>query len=99
MSEGTPTVLVVDDERDLADLYAAWLEMEYEVVTAYGGEEAIDTMDRSVDVALVDRLMPQSYSSSRMCSTTSLPWTSGMSRSTSATSTDPSIVSIASSPP
>ncbi|PSP66129.1 DNA-binding protein [Halobacteriales archaeon QS_1_69_70] len=59
MSEGTPTVLVVDDERDLADLYAAWLETDYEVVTAYGGEEAIDTMDRSVDVALVDRLMPK----------------------------------------
>jgi len=59
MSEDTPTVLVVDDERDLADLYAAWLAEEYDVRTAYGGEEAIAGMDESVDVALVDRLMPQ----------------------------------------
>jgi DNA-binding response OmpR family regulator len=59
MSEDTPTVLVVDDERDLTDLYAAWLAEEYEVRTAYGGEEAIEEMDESVDMALVDRLMPQ----------------------------------------
>ena len=37
MTGETPTVLVVDDERDLADLYAAWLADEYEVRTAYGG--------------------------------------------------------------
>jgi DNA-binding response OmpR family regulator len=59
MSEGTATVLVIDDERDLADLYAAWLAEEYEVRTAYGGQAAIDAMDESVDVALVDRLMPE----------------------------------------
>jgi DNA-binding response OmpR family regulator len=59
MSEDTPTVLVADDERDLTDLYAAWLAEEYEVRTVYGGEEAIEEMDESVDVALVDRLMPQ----------------------------------------
>lgn len=52
------TVLVVDDERDLADLYAAWLESEYDVRTAYGGDEALDRVDDGVDVALVDRLMP-----------------------------------------
>jgi DNA-binding response OmpR family regulator len=59
MSGDEPTVLVVDDERDLADLYAAWLAEEYDVRTAYGGEEAIEGMDESVDVALVDRLMPE----------------------------------------
>ena len=58
MTEDTPTVLVVDDERDLADLYTAWLEQEYRVRTAYGGEEAIEALDESVDVALIDRLMP-----------------------------------------
>ena len=59
MTGETPTVLVVDDERDLADLYAAWLADEYEVRMAYGGEEAIEEIDETVDVALVDRLMPQ----------------------------------------
>ncbi|QLD89267.1 HalX domain-containing protein [Natronomonas salina] len=58
MTEDTQTVLVVDDERDLADLYAAWLESDYEVRTAYGGEGAIEALDESVDVALIDRLMP-----------------------------------------
>jgi len=59
MSERTSAVLVVDDERDLADLYAAWLADDYDVRTAYGGQAAIDAMDESVDVALVDRLMPE----------------------------------------
>jgi DNA-binding response OmpR family regulator len=53
-----PTVLVIDDEPDLADLYAAWLTDEYEVRTAYGGDEAMAAMDEDVDVALIDRLMP-----------------------------------------
>jgi DNA-binding response OmpR family regulator len=55
----TVTVLVVDDERDLADLYTAWLSQEYDVRTAYGGQEALDALDEDVDVALIDRLMPQ----------------------------------------
>ena len=59
MTEETPTVLIVDDERDLADLYAAWLADEYEVRTAYGGKEAIKQVNETVDVALVDRLMPR----------------------------------------
>ena len=54
----SPTVLVVDDERDVADAYAAQLQREYDVVTAYGGQEAIDTLDGSVDVMLLDRRMP-----------------------------------------
>lgn len=55
---GQPTVLVVDDERGLADLYAIWLEDEYDVRTAYNGEEALDALDESVDVVLLDRQMP-----------------------------------------
>jgi len=59
MMDDEPTVLVVDDDRQLADLYAAWLRGEYDVRTAYGGEEAIEAMSGAVDVALVDRLMPR----------------------------------------
>lgn len=59
MKNETPTVLVVDDERDLADLYSAWLGDRYEVRTAYGGEEAVDAIEEDVDVALIDRLMPR----------------------------------------
>ncbi|MXR50131.1 response regulator [Halovenus sp. WSH3] len=52
------TVLVVDDEPDVADAYAAQLESEYIVSTAYGGQEALDKIDDAVDVVLLDRRMP-----------------------------------------
>jgi len=59
MSSSEPaTVLVVDDEPDVADAYAAQLQGEYTVSTAYGGQEALDKMDDAVDVVLLDRRMP-----------------------------------------
>ena len=53
-----PVVLVVDDEPGLADLYAAWLGDSYETRIATGGEEALDQLDETVDVVLLDRRMP-----------------------------------------
>jgi DNA-binding response OmpR family regulator len=53
------TVLVVDDDRELADLYADWLETQYSVRRAYGGHEALDALDGAVDVVLLDRQMPR----------------------------------------
>ena len=53
-----PTVLVVEDERALIELYVRWLGDEYDVRTAEGGEEALEKFDGDVDVALLDRLMP-----------------------------------------
>jgi DNA-binding response OmpR family regulator len=61
MSEEPPLVLVVEDEPDLADLYAAWLGDEYRVRTAYGGQEALEQLDEAdddVDAILLDRRMP-----------------------------------------
>lgn len=53
-----PTVLVVDDERDVADTYARCLEDEYRVDVAYGGEAALDYLrEFPVDVVLLDRRM------------------------------------------
>ncbi|MEE6211445.1 response regulator [Salarchaeum sp. III] len=54
----TPTVLAVDDDTDLADTYAIWLDEEYDVRTAYGGEDALSKLDDDVDVVLLDRRMP-----------------------------------------
>jgi DNA-binding response OmpR family regulator len=53
-----PTVLVIEDEPDLAELYAAHLSDEYRVRTALSGEEALDELDEHVDVVLLDRKMP-----------------------------------------
>jgi DNA-binding response OmpR family regulator len=52
------TVLVVDDEPGLVDLYVAFLEPEYDVRTATSGNEALQTCDEMVDVVLLDRQMP-----------------------------------------
>lgn len=54
----TPTVLVVDDEPDVADVYAFQLDREYETEVAYGGQDALETIDETVDVVLLDRRMP-----------------------------------------
>lgn len=55
---GKGTVLVVDDETSVADLYTRWLSDEYEVRTAYSGAEALDAFDAEVDIVLLDRRMP-----------------------------------------
>lgn len=53
-----PTVLVVEDEVDLADLYANWLGGQYDVRVANTAEEALDTLDEDVEVVLLDRRLP-----------------------------------------
>lgn len=58
MSDDPPVVLVVEDEPDLADLYAAWLGDDYDVRTAYGGREALEQLDEDVSIVLLDRRMP-----------------------------------------
>lgn len=54
----TTTVLVVEDEQPLADLFATWLTETYSVRTAYDGEQALERLDDDVDVVLLDRRMP-----------------------------------------
>ncbi|WP_144797874.1 response regulator [Halorubrum depositum] len=56
--ETTATVLAVDDEPDLAELYRVYLDSAYDVRIATGGEAAMAEMDDSVDVVLLDRRMP-----------------------------------------
>jgi len=54
-----PTVLIVDDDRELAEMYAYQLDDSYTVRTAYSGWQAVDALDESVDVMLLDRQMPR----------------------------------------
>ncbi|MFB6163443.1 MAG: response regulator [Halococcoides sp.] len=58
MTDDTATVLIIEDERQIADGYASVLGDAYEVRTAYTGEEAIESIDDSVDAVLLDRMMP-----------------------------------------
>lgn len=52
------TVLVVDDEPSVVDLYAGMLTPRHEVRKATGGEAALEKIDEGVDVVLLDRRMP-----------------------------------------
>jgi len=53
------TVLVVDDDADLAETYALWLRDYVDVHTAYDGTDALDVLaEYDVDVVLLDRRMP-----------------------------------------
>jgi CheY-like chemotaxis protein len=55
----TTTVLVVDDEAAIREMYADMLErLVDEVVTAADGATALSLLDGSVDVVLLDRRMP-----------------------------------------
>ena len=54
----TATVLVVDDEPDVAELYTTWLAASHDARTAHSGAEALELVDESVDVVFLDRQMP-----------------------------------------
>ena len=51
------TVLVVDDDEAVADVYASQLSGTHEVLTAYDGETALEKITPDVDVVLLDRRM------------------------------------------
>jgi len=55
-----PRVLMVDDEKQVADAYALRLQDVADVTVAYGGEEALAIVadGRPPDVVLLDRHMP-----------------------------------------
>ena len=52
------TVLFVDDESELLELYEIHYGTEYEVLTARNGTEALEQFGDHVDVAFIDRRMP-----------------------------------------
>lgn len=58
MDGATSRVLVVEDEPDLAELYAIYLSDLYDVQTATNGETALEIVDEETDVVLLDRRMP-----------------------------------------
>lgn len=56
------TILLVEDEKEPADMLANYLEMEdYEVLVAYDGKEAISLIEKRADVidlAILDIMVP-----------------------------------------
>jgi len=60
MRVAEPAVLMVDDEKKVADAYALRLDDVADVTVAYSGEEALEAVDDgpAPDVVLLDRHMP-----------------------------------------
>ena len=57
--EVSPNVLIVDDEREVADAYALRLKELSDVGTVYSGENALEYIESEpVDILLLDRHMP-----------------------------------------
>ncbi|GAB7202485.1 hypothetical protein OS21_39320 [Dickeya oryzae] len=53
-------ILLVDDDRELTSLLRELLEMEgFNVVVAHDGEQALSVLDDSVDLLLLDIMMPK----------------------------------------
>ena len=52
-----PGVLVVDDEQSILSIIELWLGDDYDVQTATNGSDALEALDETVDVVLLDRRM------------------------------------------
>lgn len=53
-----PTVLVVEDEPDLADMYFTWLKEDFQVEVYLAGRDALERLRPDIDVVLLDRRLP-----------------------------------------
>lgn len=58
VTESCPTVLVVDDNRVIADTYAQFLADDYDVRAVTSGSAALDALGPSTEVVVLDRRMP-----------------------------------------
>lgn len=56
-TDNRPSILVVDDERDIRDLFVDFLAEDYDVLTAASGPEALEIINPEVSVVLLDRRM------------------------------------------
>ncbi len=56
--EDEPTVLIVEDEAELADMYYSWLKDEYHVEAYLSGQDALERLRPDIDIVLLDRRIP-----------------------------------------
>jgi DNA-binding response OmpR family regulator len=54
----TPSILIVEDEKPIAELYEQVLTQEYEVESVYNGGEALTQVEDGFDVVILDRRLP-----------------------------------------
>lgn len=54
----TPTVLIVDRDRRISEMYREWLADRYEVISAHNSAQVNKKLDDSVDAVLFSRRVP-----------------------------------------
>lgn len=52
-------ILLIEDDRDIAELYEEVLSQEYEVVVAYDGKRGFQEAQTGPDLILLDILLPE----------------------------------------
>jgi CheY-like chemotaxis protein len=57
-TRAAPTLLFVDDEPEILEMYELLCRSEYNVLTADSGERALEQFGDHVDMVFVDRRMP-----------------------------------------
>lgn len=58
MTDTASTVLIVEDQEGLAEAYQTVVATKYETRLATGGNQALELIDDTVDMVLLDRRMP-----------------------------------------
>ena len=53
-----PSILIVEDDRDLRSIYRDYLDGPYRVLTASTFEEAVACLNDDIDIVLLDRKLP-----------------------------------------
>lgn len=57
--EGRSKILLVDDDKNISELIKMYLEKEgYECIQAFNGREAIDKMEQSYELVILDIMLP-----------------------------------------
>lgn len=54
----TPTVLIIDDEPEIRELYALHLSQDFAVQTASDGDVSLSKIREEIDMIFLDRHMP-----------------------------------------
>lgn len=57
-NQSVPTVLIIDDEPEIREVYALHLSKDFDVQTAADGDVSIERVREEIDIVFLDRHMP-----------------------------------------
>lgn len=57
-SNKKPVILIVEDDKQIAELYATRLRNQYELIVTHNGNNALAALNNKIDIVLLDRRIP-----------------------------------------